>query len=49
MVEQSLGQKVNGVEVNTITCHITCGLSRDFNLESQNIILFYIDKSIFLF
>ena len=35
--------KVNNVEVNIKTCHITYGMPRDFNLEGHNItIAFYL-------
>ena len=37
MVEQSLAQKVNKVEVNIKTCHVTYDVSCDLNLKDFGI------------
>ena len=46
MVEQSLAQKTDKVEVNIKTCHITYNISYDFNLESHNTSRVHVEYSL---
>ena len=43
MVEQSLAQKVNKVEVNIKTCHVIYNMSRDLNSENLDIGKLYME------
>ena len=42
------GKKINKVEVNIKTDHVTYGMSRDFNPEGHDITI-HIDKNIMVF
>ena len=46
MVEQSLAQKVNKMEVNIKTRHVTCGVSHDFNPEGHGISGLRVEQSL---
>ena len=45
-MEQSLAQKVNKVEVNIKTCHVTYSMSRDLHPDDLSISGLHIEQSL---